>query len=88
MAQIGMTNVQDTPSAGPLTAEDLARYRALHRPYIPAGCDQQGRLQPAEACTEVGADDDDLACATGIVRAVCWSLAIWAVGALVVAVLP
>jgi hypothetical protein len=89
MAQIGMPNVQDTPSGGPLTAEDLARYRALHRPYIPTGCDQQGRHpQAAEACTEVGADDDDLACATGIVRAVCWSLAIWAVGALVLGLLP
>ena len=30
------------------------------RPFIPAGCDQQGRYMPtypAEACTEVGADD-------------------------------
>lgn len=33
------------------------------RPFIPQGCDQQGRLkptiQPAEACTELGCDDDD-----------------------------
>ena len=73
-----MINLQDTPSGGPLTADDLARYRALHRPYIPQGCDQQGRHpQAAEACTEVGADDDDLACATGLVRAVIWSVAIY-----------
>lgn len=74
-------NVNDTPSGGPLTPADLARYRALHRPYIPAGCDQQGRQpQPAEACTDIGADEDDLACAAGIVRAVLWSIAIYAVG--------
>jgi hypothetical protein len=75
-----MINLQDTPSGGPLTADDLARYRAMHRAYIPTGCDQQGRyLQAAEACTDLGADDD-LACASGIVRAVLWSLAIWGVG--------
>lgn len=73
--------MKDTPSGGPITAEDLARYRALHRAYIPAGCDQQGRHpQAAEACTELGAADDDLACAAGIVRAAVWSLAIYAVG--------
>jgi hypothetical protein len=77
-----MINLQDTPSGGPLTADDLARYRALHRPYIPTGCTQQGRYpQAAEACTDLGADDD-LACASGIVRAVIWSLAFWAVGTL------
>ncbi len=76
-----MMNLNDTPSGGPLTAADLARYRAMHRPYIPSGCDQQGRHpQAAEACTDVGVDDDDLACASGIVRALVWSLAIYAVG--------
>ena len=75
-----MINLQDTPSGGPLTADDLARYRAMHRAYIPAGCDQQGRQpQAAEACTDLGADDD-LAAASGIVRAVLWSLALYAVG--------
>ena len=83
-----MINLQDTPSGGPLTADDLARYRALHRPFIPHGCDQQGRHpQAAEACTEVGADDDDLACATGIVRAVIWSGAIYSALVLVYLVL-
>lgn len=79
-----MVNLQDTPSGGPLTAEDLARYRALHRPYIPEGCDQQGRHQPqaAEACTDVGCDDDDLAAASGIVRALIWSLGLYSVGVL------
>jgi hypothetical protein len=77
-----MVNLQDTPSGGPLTADDLARYRGLHRPYIPEGCDQQGRhQQAAEACTDVGVDDDDLACASGIVRALMWSLVMWFVGA-------
>lgn len=29
---------------------------AVHkRPYIPAGCNQQGRIEPAEACTDLGA---------------------------------
>jgi hypothetical protein len=71
-------NLNDTPSGGPITAEDLARYRALHRAYIPAGCDQQGRHpQAAEACTDMGVADDDLACASGIVRALLWSLAIY-----------
>lgn len=75
-------NMNDTPSAGPLTAADLARYRALHRPHVPLGCDQQGRHpQAAEACTDMGADpdDDDLACASGIVRGVIWSLAAYLV---------
>jgi hypothetical protein len=32
------------------------------KPYIPQGCDQQGRYtptKPAEACTDLGADADD-----------------------------
>jgi hypothetical protein len=75
-----MVNLQDTPRGGPLTADDLARYRAMHRAYIPAGCDQQGRHpQAAEACTDLGADDN-LACAGGMVRAVLWCLALYAVG--------
>jgi hypothetical protein len=78
-----MVNLQDTPSAGPLTADDLARYRALHRAHVPLGCDQQGRYpQAAEASTELGADDDDLACASGIVRAVMWTLAAYLLAAL------
>jgi hypothetical protein len=84
-----MVNLQDTPSGGPLTAEDLARYRALHRPYIPTGCDQQGRHhQAAEACTDIGVDDDDLAAASGIVRAVLWSLAFYFGAALLWAAWP
>jgi hypothetical protein len=76
-----MMNLNDTPSGGPLTAADLARYRALHRPYIPSGCDQQGRHpQAAEACTDMGVSDDALAAASGIVRALLWSLAIYAAG--------
>lgn len=44
---------------GPITAADFVRSPA---PRIPRGCDQQGRypmaFHAAEACTEVGADDD------------------------------
>jgi hypothetical protein len=76
-----MTNLNDTPSLGPLTAADLQRYRAMHRPYIPRGCDAQGRYpEAAHACTDIGADDD-LACAVGIVRAAIWMLALYAAGA-------
>ena len=79
-----MTNLNDTPSAGQLTVAELTRYRELHRPYIPAGCDQQGRNpQAAEACTEMGVDDDQMATARGIVWATILSLALWGVGALV-----
>jgi hypothetical protein len=38
--------------------------------------------QPAEPCTDHGVDDDALAAASGIVRAVLWSLVIWFVGAI------
>ncbi len=37
-----------------LTHEELRQYSK--HPYIPAGCHQQGRVQPAEAATEIGAD--------------------------------
>ena len=82
MAHVGMTNLNGPATEpGPLTTDDLTRYRALHRPYIPTGCDQQGRHpQAAEACTEMGANDDDLACATGVLRAVAWSLALYTAG--------
>ena len=29
----------------------------MKHPYIPQGCDQQGRIEPAEAATEVGHQD-------------------------------
>lgn len=53
------TNLQDTPSGGPLTVEDLDAYRRGHmrRPYIPLDCDQQGRVEAGHAATEVGAED-------------------------------
>ncbi len=66
-----MLNLNDTRSTGPLTDADMERAAKL-RSYQPwparrlaAGCDQQGRYEtrqhrpwpdPAEACTEVGAD--------------------------------
>ena len=31
----------------------------MKAPYIPTGCDQQGRITPAEAATEIGCDDED-----------------------------
>ena len=56
-------------------------HRRQHPPYIAHGLDHQGRLEvPAEACTDMGVEPDDLACASGIVRAVMWALAIWFVG--------
>lgn len=52
-----MVNLQDTPTAGPLTATDLDAARQVstgriyrldtHRP-LPAGCDGQGRHQTRE----------------------------------------
>ena len=38
------------------------------------------RPEPAEACTDLGAQPDDLDCARGILRALHWALAIWLVG--------
>lgn len=40
-------NMNNTPSAGPLTEADMDRYRNLHRDYIPMGCDEQGRRPAA-----------------------------------------
>lgn len=42
-----MMNLNNTPSAGPLTEADMERYRNLHRAYIPMGCDEQGRRPQA-----------------------------------------
>ena len=42
-----IVNLNNTPSAGPLTAADMDRYRNLHRAYIPMGCDEQGRRPAA-----------------------------------------
>lgn len=40
---------------------------SARRPYIPKGCDYQGRYpQAAEACTELGADTPTLAAAPGL----------------------
>ena len=58
-------------------------HRRQHPPYIPRGLDHQGRHpEAAEASTDMGVDDDALACASGIVRALLWALAIWLVGAI------
>ena len=49
--------------------DEAERYRAQRRRECP---------QPAEACTEIGADDDDqLAAARGVVWGVVAALAIW-----------
>lgn len=77
------TNLQNTPSGGPLTAADLEPYQQCHmrRPYIAHGLDMQGRHpEAAHAATDIGSDDDDLGCATGIVRALMWCLGLYAVG--------
>lgn len=69
MATVSMTNLNSPATEpGPLTSDDLDWWRRadmlgvdidrIHkRPYIPAGCDQQGRIEPAEACTDVGTDE-------------------------------
>jgi hypothetical protein len=66
-----MVNLNNAPNSGPLTAEELDRYRNLHRvtlpgididaahkrPYIAQGLDMQGRRpQAAEAATDLGAE--------------------------------
>lgn len=55
--------------------------RFKRRPFIPQGCDQQGRLEPtiqpqaAECCTELGAESEHRAALTNSER-VCL-VAIW-----------
>ena len=58
--------------------DEVYRQQRLNR--IPRGCDQQGRHpQAAEACTELGADDEDpLRAARGVVWGVVAALMIWA----------
>lgn len=69
-------------AAAQLDAELLAARRAGHPriPRLPAGCDQQGRHpQAAEACTELGADDEDpLNAARGVVVGIVAAMMIWA----------
>lgn len=82
-----MVNLQNTPSSGPLTAEDLAQWRRTGSAATLTHCTgpcQQGRLRcPCpEACESMQVSEDALACATGIVRAVLWTLAIYAAGIL------
>ena len=70
-----MPATNDNSYVGPLTADDLRPYQTWpdydiepwHMPHMaammPAGLDQQGRYKtrplPAEACTEIGANDDN-----------------------------
>ena len=57
----------------------------MKKPYIPAGCDQQGRYpEAAEAATDVGADD---APEPDIVRAVLIDIALSAVVIAVIALI-
>ena len=63
---MAIVNLNDTPSRGPLTADDLARYRNLHRVTLPncAGpCDQGRKLCPVpEACEASEVDNLDASC--------------------------
>ena len=57
-----MLTIDEQP-IGPLTAADLRPYQNWHDTVMmPAGCDQQGRYatrpMPAEACTDIGAEDN------------------------------
>lgn len=52
-------NLNDTPSAGPLTATDLAAYQPRSCPPCDSQCSQGRRCparMPAEACTDIGAE--------------------------------
>lgn len=73
-------------TAAQLDDELLAMRRAGHAriPRLPAGCDQQGRHpRAAEACTDLGVDDDDaLRAARGVVWGVLASLLLWCAMAL------
>ncbi len=64
-------NLNNTPSAGPLTAADLTLWR---RTGSTAGVEQP---QPAEASTDIGADDGDAV--RGFVIALPAALVAWAV---------
>jgi hypothetical protein len=78
-------NLNDTPSAGPLVAADMHRVTVMH-----AGLDYQGRHQtrpmPAEACTELGHEDDPYD-GTAVIRGLFSALAITAILAAVVVAL-
>lgn len=80
-----MANLNDTPSAGPLTAADLHRVTLL-----PTGCDMQGRYatrpMPAEACTEIGAEPDPYD-GTAVIRGLMSAAGITAILAAVVVAL-
>lgn len=69
-------NLNNTPSAGTLTEADMLN--PWRRTGSRAGVEPQEQPQPAEASTELGADDS-LACARGVVIAVPASLLAWAV---------
>lgn len=58
------------------------------RPFIAQGCDQQGRHHPtipAEACTELGADQPRRARLGGVGRRQCWLIKHGGTVALVIA---
>ena len=72
--------------AGPMDGVDID---AVHyRRRMPRGLDQQGRYPDAAPDGgDPGADDDALATADGILRALMWLVGLYAVGALVFSVL-
>ena len=73
-----MDNDLDTWRRADMLGVDIDRVHK-RKPYIPMGCDQQGRHpQAAEACTDMGVERDDLSCASGIVWAVIVSLMVYA----------
>ena len=58
----------------------------LRRPYIPKGCDQQGRYpEAAEAATDVGVEDEFEADYTAMVKDIAIGVAVICVISLIVA---
>lgn len=79
-----MINLNNTPSRGPLRESDMVH--RIVKP-LPAGLDYQGRYEtrpePAEASTDIGADDDSQFGALGAVRSWAWIIAPWVIIGLV-----
>jgi hypothetical protein len=82
-------NLNDTPSAGPLLASDLHRITVMCLPCngdCVQGCCKATYRQAAEACTELGHEDDPYD-GTAVIRGLFSALAITAILAAVVVAL-
>lgn len=58
--------------------DEVRRVLSARKPYIPEGCDQQGRQpEAAHAASEI-TDDDALGTARGVLTAIVLALGLWA----------